>query len=82
VVAQLTRYLLEHFEEIFLENYPSVRGSKLLHPKVSFTGQDDHLMRFNLQCVELNQGRHFRLELNYHYDAEMDTWRLAPAPQK
>ncbi|OQX13886.1 MAG: hypothetical protein BWK76_15485 [Desulfobulbaceae bacterium A2] len=82
VVTQLTRYLLEHFEEIFLENYPSVRGSKLLHPKVSFTGQDDHLMRFNLQCVELNQGRHFRLELNYQYDVEMDTWRLAPAPQK
>ncbi|OQX15916.1 MAG: hypothetical protein BWK76_12360 [Desulfobulbaceae bacterium A2] len=80
-IARLTRYLLEHFDEIFLENYPSTRTSKLMQPKVTFTGQDEYLMRFNLKCVELNQGRPFRLELNYLYDTEMDVWRLAPAQQ-
>jgi len=77
-VARLTRQLNERFNDIFLENYPSSRASQLLQPRVSFLRQEGGTYLFNLQCVELNEGRYFRLELNYLYDAATEKWRLVP----
>ncbi len=81
-VARLTRHLYDKFNEIFLETYPSSRSSQLLQPRVVFLGQDGKTMLFNLQCVEVNQGRRFRLELNYLFDGSSNSWRLAPSAKK
>ncbi len=81
-VARLTRHLYDKFNEIFLETYPSTRSSQLMQPKVAFLGQEGKAMLFNLQCVEVNQGRRFRLALNYLYDPATKSWRLAPAVVK
>lgn len=67
-IQKKTRWLEEHFREIFQEHYPSVRTSQLLSPKVTFLRREGNKMVFKLACVEKNQGRLFRLELDYQLD--------------
>ena len=69
-------WLTENYEKFFRENYPSARASKLLTPKVSFIRREGNIMFFNMSCVEKKQGRTFRLELNYQYNMDKDSWKL------
>ena len=75
-VNRRVAWLTENFDKIFRENYPSAKSSELLHPQVTFIRKDGNIMIFNMSCVEKRQGRTFRLELNYQYDAEKDSWKL------
>ncbi|BCO10207.1 hypothetical protein GF1_25830 [Desulfolithobacter dissulfuricans] len=67
-IQEKTGWLEEHFREIFQEHYPSSRTSQLLNPKVTFLRREGNKMVFKLACAEKNQGRLFRLELDYQYD--------------
>ncbi|WP_457573427.1 hypothetical protein [Desulfolithobacter sp.] len=67
-IQEKTGWLEEHFREIFQEHYPSSRTSQLLSPKVTFLRREGNTMVFKLACVENNQGRLFRLELDYQYN--------------
>ncbi|OQX13979.1 MAG: hypothetical protein BWK76_15350 [Desulfobulbaceae bacterium A2] len=78
-VDRLARHLYDKFNEIFLEAYPTISSSRLVQPKVVFLGQDGKTMLFKLQCVEVNLGRRYRLELQYLYDPATKNWRMAPA---
>ncbi|WP_456387207.1 hypothetical protein [Desulfolithobacter sp.] len=61
-------WLEEHFRDIFKKHYPSSQTSLLLNPKVTFLRREGNKMVFKLACAEKNQGRLFRLELDYQFD--------------
>lgn len=69
-------YLKERYETIFRENYPSTKSSELLNPQVAFVKRAGNVLIFTMSCAERNQGRTFRLELNYQYDLDKKTWSL------
>ncbi|MCL7486765.1 MAG: hypothetical protein M8357_01150 [Desulfobulbaceae bacterium] len=76
LISQKEKWLLDNYEEIFRDNYPSARSSELRNPKVRFIKRDDDIMFFNLSCRELKQGSFFRLELYYQHDLSKDKWEL------
>ena len=76
VINSRVDWLIEHSEEIFRKNYPSAKLSKLLKPQATFIKKEGEKLIFNMSCVEKKQGRSFRLELNYQYDQETDTWSI------
>jgi len=76
VINRRVDWLIEHSEEIFRKNYPSAKLSKLLKPQATFIKKEGKKLIFNMSCVEKKQGRSFRLELNYQYDQETDTWSI------
>lgn len=69
-------WLMQNFDRIFREHYPSAKQSELLHPDVSFIKREGNIMIFAMSCTEKQQGRAFRLELNYQYDMDTDTWKI------
>lgn len=71
-----TAWLTQNFEQIFREHYPSARLSELSLPSAAFVKQEGNIMIFTLSCTEKQQGRTFRLQLNYQYDMDTDTWKI------
>jgi tetratricopeptide (TPR) repeat protein/ubiquitin-protein ligase len=69
-------WLMDNFERIFREHYPSAKQSELLNPKVTFIKREGNIMIFAMSCTEKQKGRAFRLELNYQYDMDTDTWKI------
>lgn len=69
-------WLEEHYEEIFRENYPTFKGSQLIKPKVTLLKEVDNKTIFTITCLEKSRGSSSRLELNYMYDGDTDTWSL------
>ncbi|MDD2463452.1 MAG: hypothetical protein PHI97_05600 [Desulfobulbus sp.] len=70
------RWLEEHFEEIFRNNYPTFRGSKLMQPKAVFTKKVGSKNLYTLTCVERSQGSSSKLELAYMYDPATGKWSV------
>ncbi|MGD9948795.1 MAG: hypothetical protein AB7U29_09975 [Desulfobulbus sp.] len=70
------RWLEDHFEEIFRNNYPTFRGSKLMQPKAVFSKKVGRKSLFTLTCVEKSQGSASKLELAYMYDPESGKWSV------
>ncbi|HHO47870.1 MAG TPA: hypothetical protein ENN06_05390 [Desulfobacteraceae bacterium] len=69
-------WLTQNAERIFREHYPSAKLSELSNPNVSFIRREGNIMIFAMSCTERRQGRVFRLELNYRYDLDTDTWNI------
>lgn len=67
-------YLLENYQKIFTESYPSYADSTLEHPKAQFEKTIGKKMLFTLTCVERSPGSSSRLELQYLYDPESKRW--------
>lgn len=76
VINRRIDWLIQNFEEIFRTHYPSARLSELSHPSAAFVKREGNIMIFTLSCTEKQQGRKFRLELNYQYDMDTDTWKI------
>jgi len=76
LINSKVEYLKANYEDIFRKNYPSAKSSELLAPQVSFVKREGNIMIFTMSCAERNQGRTFRLELNYQYDLDKGTWSL------
>lgn len=76
LVNSKVAYLKEQYEKIFRENYPSAKSSELLNPQVTFVKREGNILIFSMSCAERNQGRTFRLELNYQYDLDKGAWSL------
>ncbi|MHB8791204.1 MAG: hypothetical protein ACYDBT_15150 [Desulfobulbaceae bacterium] len=74
LVTGKVAYLKENYETIFRASYPSAKSSELLNPQVTFVKREGNLMIFTMSCAERNQGRTFRLELNYQYDLDKNSW--------
>jgi len=70
------KWLMDNYDQIFRDNYPSAQQSELLRPKVRFIKREENIMIFNMSCSERKQGRTFRLELNYQYDLDKDAWSI------
>jgi hypothetical protein len=70
------QWLEEHFEEIFRNNYPTFRGSKLTQPKAVFNKKVGNKSVFTLTCVEKSQGTSSKLELNYMFDPATGRWSV------
>ncbi len=70
------RWLEEHYEEIFRNNYPTFRGSKLSQPKAVFDKKVSNKSYFNLTCTERSQGSAAKLELSYAYDHDTGKWSV------
>lgn len=70
------RWLEEHYEEIFRNNYPTFRGSKLSQPKAVFDKKVGSKSYFNLTCTERSQGSASKLELSYAYDHDSGKWSV------
>lgn len=70
------RWLEEHYEEIFRNNYPTFRGSKLSQPKAVFDKKVGNKSYFNLTCTERSQGSASKLELSYAYDHDSGKWSV------
>jgi hypothetical protein len=69
-------WLEEHFEEIFRNNYPTFRGSKLMQPKAVFNKRIGNKSLFTLTCVERSQGSSSKLELAYMFDPANGQWSV------
>jgi len=69
-------WLKQNAARIFREHYPSAKLSELSNPNVSFIRREGNIMIFAMSCTERRQGRAFRLELNYRYDLDTDTWSI------
>ena len=69
-------WLEEHFEEIFRSNYPTFRGSQLHSPNAALLRKVDNKSIFIITCTEKSQGTSSRLELNYMYDEDTNTWSV------
>jgi ubiquitin-protein ligase len=76
LISKREKWLMDNYEKIFRDNYPSAELSDLLNPKVRFIKREGNIMIFNMSCTERKQGRKFRLELNYQHDLDKDTWTL------
>lgn len=74
--AEKIRWLEEHYEDIFRNNYPTFRGSKLTQPKAVFDKKVGNKSYFNLTCVERSQGSASKLELNYAFDHDTGKWSV------
>lgn len=74
--AEKIRWLEEHYEEIFRNNYPTFRGSKLTQPKAAFDKKVGNKSYFNLTCIERSQGSASKLELNYAFDHDTGKWSV------
>lgn len=70
------RWLEEHYEEIFRNNYPTFRGSKLTQPKAVFDKKVGRKSYFNLTCIERSQGSASKLELIYAFDHDTGKWSV------
>jgi len=70
------RWLEEHYESIFRNNYPTFRGSKLIQPKAVFRKKVGRKSVFTLTCVERSQGKSSKLELSYMYDPSTGNWSV------
>lgn len=76
LISANEKWLMDNYEKIFRDNYPSAELSELLNPKVRFIKRKGNLMIFNISCTERKQGSSFRLELNYQHDLDKDVWSL------
>lgn len=76
LINSKVEYLKENYETIFRASYPSAKSSELLNPQVTFIKREGNIMIFTMSCAERSQGRTFRLELNYQYDLDKNSWRL------
>lgn len=76
LINSKVEYLKANYEDIFRKNYPSAKSSELLAPQVAFVKREGNIMIFSMSCAERNQGRTFRLELNYQFDLDKGTWGL------
>lgn len=76
LISTREQWLMDNYEKIFRDNYPSAELSDLLNPKVRFIKREGNIMIFNLSCTERKQGSTFRLELNYQHDLDRDAWSL------
>ena len=76
MINEREQWLIDNFEKIFRDNYPSAKSSELQNPKVIFIKREDNLMIFNISCTEIKQGRKFRLEINYQNDLNNKTWSI------
>lgn len=76
LVSGKLEYLKENYQDIFRQNYPSASSSELSAPQVNFARREGNILIFSMSCAERNQGRTFRLELNYQYDLDKGTWGL------
>lgn len=76
LISTKEKWLMDNYEKIFRDNYPSAELSDLLNPKVRFIKREGNIMIFNLSCTERKQGSTFRLELNYQHDLDRDAWSL------
>jgi ubiquitin-protein ligase len=76
LISTREKWLMDNYEKIFRDNYPSAELSDLLNPKVRFIKREGNIMIFNLSCTERKQGSTFRLELNYQHDLDRDVWSL------
>ncbi len=74
--ADKVRWLEEHYEDIFRNNYPTFRGSKLTQPKAVFDKKVGNKSYFNLTCIERSQGSASKLELNYAFDHDTGKWSV------
>ena len=70
------KWLMDNYDKIFRDNYPSAKLSDLQNPQVRFIKREGNIMIFNMSCSERQQGRPFRLELNYQHDMDKDAWSL------
>lgn len=70
------RWLEEHYEDIFRNNYPTFRGSKLSQPKAVFDRKVGNKSYFTLTCIERSQGSASKLELSYAYDHDSGKWSV------
>ena len=69
-------WLEENFEEIFRNNYPTFRGSKLVQPKAVFAKKMGNKSLFTLTCVEKSQGSSSKLELSYMFNPATGKWSV------
>ncbi|GAB4333244.1 MAG: hypothetical protein Kow0089_01680 [Desulfobulbaceae bacterium] len=76
LIEQRQEWLTENYDKIFRDNYPSARLSELMNPKVRYIKRDGNKLVFNLSCTEQKQGSKFRLELNYQFDLDKETWSI------
>lgn len=76
VINKKEKWLMDNYEKIFRDNYPSAKQSELLNPQVRFIKREGNNTIFTISCSEQKQGRTFRLELNYQHNMEKDAWSL------
>jgi tetratricopeptide (TPR) repeat protein len=70
------RWLEENFEDIFRNNYPTFRGSRLVQPKAVFNKKIGNKSIYTLTCVEKSQGSSSKLELSYMFDPATGRWSV------
>lgn len=76
LILNLTEYLMKNFEQLFLKHYPEATLSSLSSPKIEYLEKKGKNLLFRLQCTEGNRGRPIRLQIDYTYSPETDSWQI------
>lgn len=74
LIHQQSSYLVDNFEKLFLKHYPAANGSILSSPKVEYTKNIDNKLLFRMQCTEKSGGRPLRLQMDYLYSPDNNSW--------
>jgi ubiquitin-protein ligase len=74
LIGQLSTYLTDNFEKLFLKHYPASSGSKLSAPTVEYLKKIDSNLLFRMQCTEKSGGRPLRLQMDYLYSPADGSW--------
>lgn len=76
LILNLTEYLTKNYEKIFLKHYPQATLVSLNSPKVEYLEKKGKGLLFRLQCTEGTRGRPIRLQIDYIYSPETDSWQI------
>jgi ubiquitin-protein ligase/ribosomal protein L17 len=76
LIADLTTYLMENYQELFSKNYSTISREFLKDPIVSFVRHDGNDFLFKLKCKEVGQGRPSILLMHYMYNKKSGNWKF------
>ncbi len=77
VIDDKKAYLMDHYKDIFTENFVGVRATSLTQPQIDFLESKDDILIFRMRCREKQEVKFFTLELVYQYDMIVEQWGFA-----
>lgn len=79
-VSEKESYLHEHYQSLFVSNYPAAVRENLRQPVISFVKEVSGKLLFRMQCTEKRRGsRPLTLVMFYSYNKTNGQWELSSA---
>ncbi len=76
LLINLTTYLKDNYEKLFLTHYPAATSSALSAPAIEYLNTIGDKLLFRMQCTETTGGRPLRLQMDYLYSPVSKQWKF------